>query len=73
MEEKEFIAKAIAAGASPALAALLWNTFAQQAHQHLSEDIVVDSEDGETLDQFVDAVSEALEDDDADVPEEGIA
>lgn len=60
MEEKEFVAEAIRVGFSPAQAGFLWNHTAQKLHSHMADDIVVDPEDGETLDQFVDGVSETL-------------
>jgi hypothetical protein len=73
MEEKDFIANCIRVGFTPQQAAFLWNHTAQKPHSHMAEDIVVDPEDGETLDQFVDAVSEALADlegDEADLETE---
>jgi hypothetical protein len=70
MEEKDFIANCIRVGFTPQQAAFLWNHTAQKPHSHMAEDIVVDPEDGETLDQFVDAVSEALAELEGDEGEE---
>ena len=70
MQEKDFIANCIRVGFTPAQAGFLWDHTAQKPHPHMAEDIVVDPEDGETLDQFVDAVSEALEDEESEMDEE---
>jgi len=64
VEEKDFVANAIRAGFTPSQSAFLWEHTAQKPHMHMADDIIVDPEDGETLDQFVDAVSETLADED---------
>lgn len=69
MNEKEFVAEAIRAGFNPSQAAFLWQHTAQKPHEHLSEEIIVDPADGETLEDFVSAVSEALQDDETEESE----
>ena len=68
MDEHKFISGAVNAGFSAQQAKFLWENTAQKPHTHLSDEIIVDAEDGETLEQFVDAVSETLADEDE--PEE---
>jgi len=63
MDEATFLKAAQLAGATPTLAAFLWKHLAQRPHSHTSDEIIVDPEDGETLADFVEGVSEALAED----------
>jgi DNA-binding MurR/RpiR family transcriptional regulator len=73
MDEATFLRKAGAEGFSASQAAFLWEHTAQRPHSHTSDEIIVDPDDGETLESFVDAVSEALsEDEEAEDLEETV-
>lgn len=54
MERAEVIALGAQKGFSAEQIEFLLDVFAEQDHGHEAEDIVVDSDDGETLDSFID-------------------
>lgn len=55
-----FILEAGKRGFSAEQASFLYNFLAQKPHQHLASEIVVDPEDGQTLDDFVEATTESV-------------
>ena len=56
----EFIKLATRAGFTTDQASFLFNHLASKPHTHFSTEIIVDPEDGQTLDDFVEATQDAV-------------
>jgi hypothetical protein len=54
MAEREFLNRAERAGFSPEQAGFMWEFLAKFPHKHTSDEIVIDTADGETLAQYID-------------------
>ncbi len=58
--DKAFLQSAQAHGFSPEQAAFMLEHIARRPHTHTSDEIIVDTEDGETLEEFRDALIEEV-------------